>query len=116
MLRLPRFVRTAIRRVRRSKAVPDAPLYFTSLSKKSDDDWRAALGESPENAAKWVYAAAIAGDTDAQMLWGRMLLDGYGTKADADAAYRWFGIAATHRRPDADAKLGRCHPTVICAR
>ncbi len=109
MLRLPRFVRNAIRRVRRSKAVPDAPLYFTSLSKKSDDDWRAALGESPENAAKWVYAAAIAGDNDAQMLWGRMLLDGYGTKADADAAYRWFGIAATHRRPDAVTMLGRCH-------
>lgn len=98
-----------VRRFTRRRKPPAEPVYFTRLQRLSDDEWRAALSESPQTAAKWVYAAATAGDVDAQMTWAQMLLEGHGTKRDPDAAFRWFTIAATHRRADAVNMLGRCH-------
>ena len=85
------------------------PLYFGRLKHLGDAQWRAALSESPEQAARWVYAAATYGDIDAQLTWGQMLLDGHGTRRDDDAAFRWFGIAAKSKRADAVNMLGRCH-------
>ena len=94
---------------RRRRRSSGEPVYFDRLKHLSDDEWRAALAESPDKAARWVYAAATYGNIDAQIMWGQMLLDGYGTPRDDEGAFRWFGIAAKSKRADAVNMLGRCH-------
>lgn len=94
---------------RNRKKDADEPLYFGRLKHLGTDEWRAALSQSPENAARWVYAAATYGDIHAQLMWGQMLLDGYGTRRDPDGAFRWFSIASKSERGDAINMLGRCH-------
>lgn len=96
------------RRKRRERA-REEPLYFSRLKHLSDDEWRAALSESPEKAARWVEAAAVHGDVDAQLYWAQMLLDGYGTPRDSARAFRWYGVAAESGRADALNMLGRCY-------
>ncbi len=93
----------------RTKRTPAAPLYYSDIDKLTDDEWRLALAESPEKAARLVYAAAVHGNIDAQLYWAQMLLDGYAAPQDAEAAFRWFEIAAKSRRADAINMLGRCH-------
>ncbi len=95
--------------VRRRTRRTDESLYFSRLKSLSDEQWRAALAESPESAARWVYAAATYGVIDAQLLWAQMQLDGYGTTHDPDGAFRWFEIAARSRKPEALNMLGRCY-------
>lgn len=84
-------------------------MYFSDLKRLSNDEWRSALTESPDKAARWIYAAATYGDIDAQLYWAQMQLDGYGTKRDPGGAFRWFAIAAKSNRPDAVNMLGRCY-------
>ncbi len=105
--RLRVFIRRLLR-IRTRQARP-APLYYSDLRGLTDDEWRMALSESPEKAARVVYAAAVYGNIDAQLYWAQMLLDGYAERADHDAAFRWFEIAAKSRRPDAVNMLGRCY-------
>ena len=88
---------------------PDTPIYYTTLRTLSDQDLREALAGPPEQAAKWVYAAATGGSPAAQVTLGQMLLDGHGLKRDAKAAFRWFGIAASSGDLDGLNMLGRCH-------
>jgi hypothetical protein len=85
------------------------PLYLGQLQSLSDEEWKAALTKSPAEAARFVHAAATYGNLDAQLHWAQMQLDGYGTKRDPEAAFRWFGIAALSKRADAVNMLGRCH-------
>ncbi len=94
---------------RRPKQPPREPLYLGQLQSLSDEEWKAALNQSPAEAARWVHAAATYGNIDAQLHWAQMQLDGYGTKRDPEAAFRWFGIAALSKRADALNMLGRCH-------
>lgn len=95
---------------KRRKSRPiDEPLYGSRLEKLSSEEWQAALNKSPEEAARWIYAAATSGNIDAQLHWAQMQLDGYGTRRDPGAAFRWFCIAALSKRPDAINMLGRCH-------
>ena len=94
---------------RRREQESGEPVYFSRLKHLSDGEWRAALAESPAKAARWVYAAATYGNIDAQLYWGQMLLDGYGTRRDPTGAFRWFTIAAESKRADAINMLGRCH-------
>ncbi len=109
VVRFP-FSRFFRRLKRRWRSPPSAePLYFSRLRHLSDDRWRAALAESPEEAARWVYAAAAYGDADAQVVWGQMLLDGHGTARDPQGACRWFRIAADAGNADGLNMLGRCH-------
>lgn len=96
-------------RCRRGKHPPNEPVYFSRLENLTNEEWKAALIESPAKAASWVYAAATAGNIDAQLAWANMLLDGHGTKRDPARAFRWFGIAALSKRADAINMLGRCH-------
>ncbi len=96
-------------RRRRGKHPPSEPVYFSRLENLTNEEWKAALIESPAKAASWVYAAATAGNIDAQLAWANMLLDGHGTKRDPARAFRWFGIAALSKRADAINMLGRCH-------
>jgi TPR repeat protein len=104
-------MRAAITRLfrRRRRRLPDEPLYFASLARKSDSEWRAALSSDPQTAARWLYAAAAAGQVEAQLIYGQMLLNGDGCDRDHEAAFRWFTIAATSRCPEAVNMLGRCH-------
>lgn len=96
-------------RRRKRARTAEEPLYFSRLKQLSDDEWRAALAESPAKAARWVHAAATYGNVDAQLYWGQMLLDGYGTRRDPERAFRWFSVAAESARADAINMVGRCH-------
>lgn len=94
---------------RRQKHSSSEPVYLSQLQSLSDEEWQATLTKSPAEAARWVHAAATYGNIDAQLHWAQMQLDGYGTRRDPEAAFRWFGIAALSKRADAVNLLGRCH-------
>ncbi|GAB3475257.1 tetratricopeptide repeat protein [Azotobacter salinestris] len=66
------------------------------------------LAEDPRQAARWVLAAASAGELEAQALLGQLLLDGLGIQRDAALARDWFEIAARHGHAMASNMLGRC--------
>lgn len=101
-------IRQRLMKLRATPEYVEKP-HFSQLSKLDDAQWRAALTESPETAARWVYSAAVYGDIDAQLTYAQMLLDGHGMARDSAAAYRWFEIAARSNRADALNLLGRCH-------
>ena len=85
------------------------PIYYASLLKASPEELSARLAEGPEQAARIVYAAAVGGNSVAQVCYGQMLLDGHGVKPDAQAAMRWFAIAASAGDVDGINMLGRCY-------
>ena len=93
---------------RRALARPE-PVYFSRLRHLGDDEWRAALAESPQKAAQWVHAAALNGSPEAHLVYGQMLLDGHGLPSDPHAALRWFRIAANAGSIDGINMVGRCH-------
>lgn len=82
---------------------------YQNLIAATPEVLRESLQKSPEEAARWVEAAAHNGVKSAIINWGQMLLDGYGVKRDAEAALRWFRIAAETGYPDGINMLGRCH-------
>jgi TPR repeat protein len=87
----------------------EKPLYYTTVRRLSDDELRQRLAGPPEQAAKWVYAAATGGSAAAQVTLGQMLLDGHGIKPDAQTACRWFRIAAQSGDLDGINMLARCY-------
>ncbi|MDP2411392.1 MAG: tetratricopeptide repeat protein [Pseudolabrys sp.] len=84
-------------------------IYRTTLERMSADDLRARLAAGPEEAARWIYAAAVNGYAEAQAMWGQMLLDGRHVAADPAAALRWFRIAASSGHLDGINMVGRCY-------
>jgi TPR repeat protein len=68
----------------------------------------ALFAQNSERAAEWVYAAAAEGLAQAQVCYGRMLLEGTGTLKDPVAALRWFLRAARQGDMDAHNMAGRC--------
>lgn len=86
----------------------DAPGY-DALKQETAESLRGKLAASPEEAARWVEAAAHSGSKPAIVNWGQMLLDGHGTPRDPEAAFRWFRIAADTGYPDGINMVGRCH-------
>jgi uncharacterized protein len=82
---------------------------FSALRNATLQTWAAALRSEPEEAARWIEAAARYGLVEAQSLLGQMLLDGRGLPKDAVAALKWFGIAADAGYPPAMNMVGRCH-------
>ncbi|MET0868794.1 MAG: sel1 repeat family protein [Pseudorhodoplanes sp.] len=87
----------------------EAPLYYTTVRRLPDDELRRRLAGPPEQAAKWVYAAATGGSAAAQVTLGQMLLDGHGLEPDPQAACRWFAIAARSGDLDGINMLARCY-------
>lgn len=85
------------------------PIYRSTLERMSADDLRARLAAGPEEAARWIYAAAVNGYAEAQAMWGQMLLDGRDVAADPAAALRWFRIAASSGHLDGINMVGRCY-------
>lgn len=86
----------------------DAPTY-DALKQETTESLQVKLAASPEEAARWVEAAAHSGSKPAIVNWGQMLLDGHGTPRDPEAAFRWFRIAADTGWPDGINMVGRCH-------
>src|SRR5258708_40230337 len=69
---------------------------------------QALFGQNARRAADWVFVAAMEGLAQAQVCYGRMLLEGTGVTKDPAQALKWFRRAAS--APDADAinMVGRC--------
>lgn len=79
------------------------------LATMSQERRQALFSQDPIRAAPWIYALAMAGVTQAQVSYGRLLLEGTGVDKDAVAALSWFGRAAVQGDADALNMVGRCH-------
>lgn len=69
---------------------------------------RARISERPQEAARWVEAAALNGLINAQIAWGQMLVDGHGVERDPEAGLRWFTVAASAGSAEGTNMVGRC--------
>lgn len=69
---------------------------------------RALFSQTPERAADWVQVTAMEGLPQAQVCYGRMLLEGTGRPKDLPAALAWFRRAAARGDLDALNMVGRC--------
>jgi uncharacterized protein len=68
----------------------------------------ALFAQDAHRAADWVYAAAAEGLPQAQLCYGRMLLEGHGVPRDPARALVWFCRAASSGDLDAVNMVGRC--------
>ena len=57
---------------------------------------KALFGQDPRRAADWAYVAAAEGLADAQVCYGRMLLEGTGLPKDPVGASSWRGSSWTN--------------------
>ncbi|MGG2395827.1 tetratricopeptide repeat protein [Pseudomonas sp. SH1-B] len=64
--------------------------------------------DNPRATASQLIAASGRGESDAQVMLGQILLEGYGIARDAKLAFTWFGIAARQGHGMALNMLGRC--------
>src|SRR4051812_4362873 len=87
---------------------PARPIRFDELRSLDTAAWQSALAGEPENAARWLDAAARYGLVEAQTLFGQILLDGRGLPKDPPRAFRWFSIAAEAGHAPAMNMAGRC--------
>lgn len=87
----------------------DAWISFTELQRMGPEVLRARISEQPQEAARWVEAAALNGLVNAQIAWGQMLVDGHGVRRDPEAGLRWFAVAAGAGSAEGTNMVGRCH-------
>lgn len=87
----------------------DSWISYSDLERMGADVLRARISEGPASAAPWVRAAALNGLVNAQLAWGRMLVEGQGIPRDPQAGLRWFAIAARSGNAEAINMVGRCH-------
>ena len=80
---------------------------MTQLRKMSTAELTAQFAD-PETAAPWIETAAVCGIAEAQVQFGRMLLEGNGVAANQEAALRWFLKAARMGNAEAQNMAGRC--------
>ena len=73
------------------------------------EDLARLMAGPPEALARWARAAADAGITHAQAIYGRMLLDGAGVARDPEAALTWLRRAGEAGHADSLDVVGRCH-------
>jgi TPR repeat protein len=89
--------------------MPAAFASITSLlAQISAPRLQALFAQEPHRAADWVYVAAADGLPQAQVCYGRMLLEGTGVPKDHGAALTWFERAAANGDIDAINMVGRC--------
>jgi hypothetical protein len=93
----------------RAAAMEENLRRLSRLARMSYGSLHALLAGDPVEAAAWVRGAAECGLAAAQLRLGRMLLDGSGVKADAQAAFGWFARAAHQGDAEATNMVGRCH-------
>lgn len=87
----------------------DEWITYPALKRMGADVLRERISESPEEAARWVEAGALNGLLNAQLAWGRMLIEGHGVPRDAKAGLRWFTVAASAGSLEGINMVGRCH-------
>ncbi len=99
-----------------------------SAEVRIDDDFELAVADQERNSARFMYAFCrlktrcprgalrrnvvmrrSAAVLESQVAWGMKLLQGDGVPRDADAAARWFNMAALRGHADALNMLGRCY-------
>jgi uncharacterized protein len=78
------------------------------LAQMSGPRLRALFVQGGRGAADWVYAIAAEGLPQAQLCYGRMLLEGTGVPKDLANALKWFRRAAAAGDIDAVNMVGRC--------
>jgi uncharacterized protein len=89
--------------------MPTASVSITSLlAQMSGPRLRALFAQGGQRAAEWVYATAAEGLPQAQLCYGRMLLEGTGVPKDPGKALTWFRRAAAAGNVDAVNMVGRC--------
>ena len=78
------------------------------LSQWSPARLQTLFAESPQQAAAGARVLALEGMPQAQLCYGRMLLEGTGTANNKPEAFIWFTRAAAHGDLDALNMVGRC--------
>ncbi len=78
------------------------------LTQMSAPRLKALFAQEPQHAAQWVYVAAAEGLPQAQLCYGRMLLEGTGVAKDSNRALAWFQRAVASGDMDAVNMVGRC--------
>src|SRR6202030_4574415 len=93
-----------------SKARPamQAVSIMSLLSQMSTPRLQALFAQDVRRAADWVRIAAIEGLPQAQLCYGRMLLEGTGLARDSVQALKWVRRAASSGDADAINMVGRC--------
>jgi TPR repeat protein len=92
----------------RATGVQQSSISFLELQNLSRIQLKEKLAGEPEEAARWLEAAAKYGLVEAQTAFAQVLLDGRGVQHDARAAASWFTIAAGAGYTPAINMLGRC--------
>ena len=92
-----------------AQTLPDLPTSLTELNALSREQWHAVLTGEPQQAARWMTAAARLGHADAQAVLGQWLLDGHGVARDPVQALHWFLLAAQQQHAMGMNMAGRCH-------
>jgi len=80
-----------------------------ALAMMSPVELHALLAGDPADAGPWVEAAAACGIPEAEVRWGRMLLEGRGMARNAHAALACFVGAAGRGDAEAQNMAGRCY-------
>ena len=86
-----------------------APQPLDAINALSAEEVQTRLSGPPEQVAAFVREAAEGGSAEAQAVYGQMLLDGYGVRADERTAVRWFAAAAKQGHRVAINMIGRCY-------
>jgi uncharacterized protein len=84
------------------------PSITALLSQWSPERLQSLFAQSPSRAASWVRVLALEGVPQAQLCYGRMLLEGTGTDENKRDALLWFQRAAAQGELDAFNMVGRC--------
>ncbi|MFC3125626.1 tetratricopeptide repeat protein [Pseudoroseomonas globiformis] len=96
-------------RRRADRPAPPPSLPPAMVREASPETLDAAFAGPPEEAARWIAAAARAGMTQAQLIYGQILLDGRGVRQNRASALGWFRVAAGAGNLAALNMMGRCH-------
>jgi uncharacterized protein len=86
----------------------DSVSIYGCLSQLSAAHLRSLFTGTPQQAAGWVRILALEGVAQAQVCYGRMLLEGTGTAKSKRDAFAWFKRAATQGNLEGCNMAGRC--------
>lgn len=88
--------------------LPPVPVDPQAFDKMTASQWAAVLEAPPQDAARWLTAAARQGHPGSQALLGQWLLDGRGIPRNEESAFAWFLKAAQQGDVMGMNMTGRC--------
>ncbi|WP_022719803.1 tetratricopeptide repeat protein [Rhodopseudomonas sp. B29] len=91
-----------------STVLPKPQLHIQAR-RVTETQLRDLLRENPQDAVRWIEAAAEADLVPAQLVWGQMLLDGKRVPRNPQAAFTWFERAALSGDLEGRNMVGRCY-------